>query len=104
VRRSLERGFYQGWDLHPNQLPIRYLATYAFYREAFAPAAARLKAYLGQTGGNVMDEPATAQALASVLASGLRCGALEESEVVTAAGADAGTIVALATRRVGQEQ
>lgn len=104
VRRSLERGFYQGWDLHPNQLPIRYLATYAFYREAFAPAAARLKAYLGQAGGNVMDEPATAQALASVLASGLRCGALEESEVVTAAGADAGTIVALATRRVGQEQ
>ncbi|MFE9242212.1 DUF6986 family protein [Nocardiopsis sp. NPDC006938] len=104
VRRSLERGFYQGWDLHPNQLPIRYLATYAFYREAFAPAAARLRAYLGQAGGNVMDEPATAQALASVLASGLRCGALEESEVVTAAGADAGTIVALATRRVGQEQ
>ncbi|WP_017579616.1 DUF6986 family protein [Nocardiopsis valliformis] len=104
VRRSLERGFYQGWDLHPGQLPIRYLATYAFYREAFAPAAARLKAYLGQAGGNVMDEPATAQALASVLASGLRCGALEESEVVDASGADAGTIVGLATRRVGQEQ
>ncbi|MBE1459341.1 citrate lyase beta subunit [Nocardiopsis terrae] len=104
VRRSLERGFYQGWDLHPNQLPIRYLATYAFYREAFAPAAARLRAYLGNASGNVMDEPATAQALASVLASGLRCGALEESEVVGACGTDAGTIVGLATRRVGQEQ
>ena len=24
VRRSLERGFYQGWDLHPAQLPTRY--------------------------------------------------------------------------------
>ena len=24
VRRSLERGFYQGWDLHPAQLPSRY--------------------------------------------------------------------------------
>ena len=24
-----ERGFYQGWDLHPAQLPTRYAATYA---------------------------------------------------------------------------
>ena len=32
VRRSLERGFYQGWDLHPAQLPTRYAATYAFFR------------------------------------------------------------------------
>ena len=104
IRRSLERGFYQGWDLHPNQLPLRYLATYAFYREAFAPAAARLKAYLGQTGGNVMDEPATAQALAVVLARGLRCGALEEAEVVDACGTDAAGIETLATRRVGQEK
>ena len=29
VRRSLERGLYQGWDLHPAQLPTRYAATYA---------------------------------------------------------------------------
>lgn len=104
VRRSLERGFYQGWDLHPNQLPTRYLATYAFYREAFAPAAARLRAYLGATSGNILDEPATARALASVLARGLRCGALEEAEVIDAVGADAGTVVGLATRRLGQEQ
>jgi citrate lyase beta subunit len=27
VRRSLERGFYQGWDLHPAQLPTRFGAT-----------------------------------------------------------------------------
>ena len=33
VRRSLERGFYQGWDLHPAQLPTRYAATYAFFRD-----------------------------------------------------------------------
>ena len=36
ARRSLERGYYQGWDLHATQLPTRYLATYAFYREGFA--------------------------------------------------------------------
>ena len=38
VRRSLERGFYQGWDLHPAQLPTRYAATFAFYREGLAAA------------------------------------------------------------------
>ncbi|MFL1379947.1 DUF6986 family protein [Nocardiopsis protaetiae] len=102
VRRSLERGFYQGWDLHPNQLTIRHLAGFVFYREAFAPAAARLRAYLGSVeGGNVADEPATAQALASVLAQGLRCGALDGDEVAAATGTDADTLLALATRRVG---
>ena len=25
-------GFYQGWDLHPAQLPTRFLATFLFYR------------------------------------------------------------------------
>ena len=37
VRRSLERGYYQGWDLHPAQLPSRFAATYAFYRQGFPP-------------------------------------------------------------------
>ena len=39
VRRSLDHGFYQGWDLHPAQLPTRFGATYAFFRQA-APTAA----------------------------------------------------------------
>ncbi len=103
VRRSLERGFYQGWDLHPHQLPTRYLATYVFYREAFAPAADRLRSYLGAVAGGVLDEPATAQALAAALVSGVRCGALDEAEVAKAAGTDTGTLAALASRRVGQE-
>ena len=47
VRRSLERGFYQGWDLHAHQLPTRFIATYAFFRDGYGAAAARLKAYLG---------------------------------------------------------
>ncbi|SHI83503.1 Citrate lyase beta subunit [Nocardiopsis flavescens] len=102
VRRSLERGFYQGWDLHPLQLPMRHLAGFVFYREAFAPAAARLRAYLGSVeGGGVADEPATAQALAAVLAQGLRCGALDEEEVAGAAGTGADALLALAARRVG---
>ena len=39
VRRSLERAIYQGWDLHPAQLPTRFIANIAFYREGFDRAA-----------------------------------------------------------------
>jgi citrate lyase beta subunit len=81
VRRSLERGFYQGWDLHPHQLPTRFAATYAFYRSGFPAAVERLKAYAEKQTGGVLDEPATAQALAVSLLRGLDCGALDEGEL-----------------------
>lgn len=61
VTRSLERGYYQGWDMHPGHLVTRYLATYAFFRAALPAGAARLRAYLDATSGSVMDEPATAK-------------------------------------------
>ena len=32
VLRALWAGIYQGWDLHPAQLPTRFAATFAFYR------------------------------------------------------------------------
>ncbi|WP_037303543.1 DUF6986 family protein [Amycolatopsis orientalis] len=81
VRRSLERGFYQGWDLHPHQLPTRFAATYAFFREGFPAALGRLRDYADQTGRGVLDEPATAQALAGFLLRGLDCGAVDEGEL-----------------------
>lgn len=81
VRRSLERGFYQGWDLHPHQLPTRFAATYAFFREGFPAALGRLRDYADKTGRGVLDEPATAQALASFLLRGLDCGAVDVGEL-----------------------
>ncbi|MFC9255867.1 DUF6986 family protein [Amycolatopsis thailandensis] len=81
VRRSLENGFYQGWDLHPHQLPTRFAATYAFFREGFPAALGRLRDYADQTGRGVLDEPATAQALASFLLRGLDCGAVDAGEL-----------------------
>ncbi|ADT99130.1 DUF6986 family protein [Mycolicibacterium gilvum] len=84
VRRHLERGIYQGWDMHPAQLVTRYLATYAFYRGAFSPAAARLRTYVHQLDSTVMDEPATARALAGVIHRGSVCGALTVDEIETA--------------------
>ena len=80
VGRSLARGFYQGWDLHPAQLPTRFLATYAFYREGLATAASRLQAYAGGADSGFLDEPATARALAGFLLRGVECGAVAEGE------------------------
>jgi citrate lyase beta subunit len=81
VRRSLERGFYQGWDLHPAQLPTRFGATYTFFREASAAAVDRLGRYLSRHSSGILDEPATARALSRFLLRGLDCGALDEDEI-----------------------
>lgn len=84
VRRHLERGIYQGWDLHPAQLVTRYLATYAFYRDGFAASAARLRNYMHRLDSGVLDEPATARALGAFIHRGVLCGALTTDEVQTA--------------------
>jgi citrate lyase beta subunit len=81
TRRSLARAYYQGWDMHPAQLPTRYAAGYAFYREGLDTAAARLAAYVAGSGGSVMDEPATARALSGYLLRGLDCGAVDPAEI-----------------------
>ncbi|MEU3921524.1 aldolase/citrate lyase family protein [Streptomyces sp. NPDC029004] len=81
TRRALARAYYQGWDMHPGHLPTRYAAVFAFYREGFEQAAARLRAYANHAGGDVMDEPATAKALSSYLLRGIDCGALDTAEV-----------------------
>jgi hypothetical protein len=82
VRRSLERGFYQGWDLHPAQLPTRYAATYGFFRDGLDAAVSRLTAYLDRRSTGILDEPATARALAGFLLRGLDCGAVDSAEAV----------------------
>ncbi|ORV24042.1 aldolase [Mycolicibacterium conceptionense] len=99
VRRHLERGIYQGWDMHPAQLVTRYLATYAFYRGAFAPAATRLRNYVHQLDSTVMDEPATARALANVIHRGAVCGALTTEEIETATDLPTSTVRDIALGR-----
>lgn len=101
VQRSLGRGYYQGWDLHPAQLPTRFLSTYLFFRTGLARIGARLGTYLNGTEGGVMDEPATAQALAGFLLRGVHCGAVSPEEVTRLTGVDLARLTALADRRVG---
>ncbi|QBX56166.1 aldolase [Nocardioides seonyuensis] len=98
VRRSLDRGYYQGWDLHPAQLPTRFAATFAFYREGYAAAAARLRDYVQRRESGVLDEPATARALADFLQRGVDCGALAPDEVEASTGVDHDHLAVLARR------
>jgi citrate lyase beta subunit len=96
VRRSLDWGIYRGWDLHPAQLPTRFAATYAFYREGLPSAAARLRGYLDRRSGGVAEEPATAQALSGFLSRCVGSGAVKEAELVELCGITAAEVVALA--------
>ena len=100
VRRSLERGFYQGWDLHPTQLPTRFAANFEFFRSGCGAAGERLRAYGGAHATSVQDEPATVRALAAFLLRGLDCGAVTDDDVARASGMDLSRLAELARRPV----
>ncbi|CAM3774356.1 DUF6986 domain-containing protein [Kibdelosporangium persicum] len=86
VRRSLEHGFYQGWDMHPGQLVSRYAAVFGYYRECLESDARRLAAYAQRASSGLLDEPATAQALSASLLRSVDCGAATAEEVTQATG------------------
>lgn len=98
VTRSLQRAFYQGWDMHPAHLVTRYTATYAFFRSGLPEAGARLRAYAEQADAGMLDEPATAETLAAFLLRGLDCGAVDPAEVTRACGLDQSALHGFATR------
>lgn len=100
VRRSLERGFYQGWDMHPAQLPTRYAATFAFYREGLPEALERLRAYVHHTDSAFLDEPATAAALAGFVLRAVECGAADEQQMLSEVGCSRSALDVLARRPV----
>jgi citrate lyase beta subunit len=86
IRRSLRQGFYQGWDLHPAQIPVRYAAVHGFFLEGLADATARLGAFVKKAAqatllGGVFDDAATGQGLLNFFLRGLACGAISEDEL-----------------------
>ncbi len=86
IRHSLEGGFYQGWDLHPAQLPVRYATTYAFFLAGFTQAAERLSNFIDKAAqatlvGDVFDDAATGQGLLNYFVRAQNCGAVSESEL-----------------------
>ena len=85
VARSLVDGFYQGWDLHPAQLPTRYAAVYAFFLAGLPQATARLKNFVDRAAratlsGAVFDDAATGQGLLNFFLRSRACGAITAAE------------------------
>jgi citrate lyase beta subunit len=91
ARHSLETGFYQGWDLHPAQLPSRYTTVYAFFLDGLEAAGERLRNFVGKAAqatlvGDVFDDAATGQGLLNYFLRAMNCGAIDEREAVTMSG------------------
>jgi citrate lyase beta subunit len=82
---SLINGFYQGWDLNPAQLPMRYAATYNFFLSSYEDAVFRLKTFVDRAAistltRDIFDDAATGQGLLNFFLKALNCGAISEKE------------------------
>jgi hypothetical protein len=87
VSHSLINAYYQGWDLHPAQLPVRYAAVYAFFLDGLQAASLRLKTFIEKAAqatliGDVFDDAATGQGLLNYFLRGMNCGAITEKEAL----------------------
>ena len=85
VSHSLYTGYYQGWDLHPAQFPIRYATIYKFFLEGLEAASVRLRTFIEKAAqatliGDVFDDAATGQGLLNYFLRGINCGAITEQE------------------------
>ncbi len=86
VRDALYNGFYQGWDLHPAQLPIRYAAVYSFFLEGLELASERLRNFVrvamqATMVGDVFDDAATGQGLRNYFLRAVSCGAIPGTDI-----------------------
>ena len=84
---SLVNGFYQGWDLNPAQLPMRYAATYNFFLSSYDDAVFRLKTFVDRAAistltGDIFDDAATGQGLLNFFLKAMNCGAITEEEAL----------------------
>lgn len=86
-RHSLANAFYQGWDLHPGQLPTRYAAVFTFFLEGLDAASERLRNFVEKAAqatlvGDVFDDAATGQGLLNYFLRAINCGAVTEQEAL----------------------
>ena len=87
IRHSLYKGLYQGWDLNPAQLSMRYTAVYAFFLESYDDAVLRLKTFVEKAAqatliGDTFDDAATGQGLLNYFLKALNSGAINIDEVL----------------------
>src|SRR5262249_18735802 len=54
IQHSLYHGFYQSWDLHPAQIPVRYAAVYTFFLEGLGASSQRMRNFMAQAAQATM--------------------------------------------------
>lgn len=91
IQHSLINGYYQGWDLHPAQLPTRYAAVYSFFLSGLDSASQRLRNFIDKAAqatlvGEVFDDAATGQGLLNYFLRAINCGAITAEEAQTLTG------------------
>src|SRR6266404_3469374 len=91
IQHSLTNAFYQGWDLHPAQLPTRYAAVYAFFLQSLDAASERLRNFVDKAAkatlvGDVFDDAATGQGLLNYFLRAINCGAITKDEALSLSG------------------
>ena len=84
-RHSLANAFYQGWDLHPGQLPTRYAAVFTYFLEGLDEASVRLSNFVEKAAratlvGDIFDDAATGQGLLNFFLRAINCGAITAEE------------------------
>jgi hypothetical protein len=87
ILHSMSLGIYQGWDLNPAQIPVRFAAVFFFYLQGLQEAQQRLSRFIETAAqasltGNTFDDAATGQGLVNFFVNGVQCGALNEAEVL----------------------
>jgi len=82
VTRAIDFGIWEGWDLHPAQLPARYAALYTYFLTRRDALTQRLAAFTEREErasrvGQDFDDAATGRGLRAFFARGRACGAFD---------------------------
>lgn len=88
MMRSLDLGFYQGWDLHPAQVPIRHVANHVYVLREMPNAIKRMLGFLGQSAqasrvGALFDDRASVLGLLNFADRGMLSGILSDVDFKT---------------------
>jgi citrate lyase beta subunit len=83
MARAIDVGIWEGWDLHPAQLPARYGALYAYFLARKDALNERWRAFCEREQratrvGEHFDDAATGRGLRASFERGVACGAFEE--------------------------
>ena len=86
MTRSLMLGYYQGWDIHPSQLPIRHVANHVFVLRELDQAVSRLKTFAEKASkashvGGVFDDRASVLGLINFFERAVSSGVLTSAEI-----------------------